>query len=287
MKRRDDRLLGLGVHGAETVHPLSQTGLIHRASVLPQRYSRLMSWVVTLIRTVSTWTVGVLATIVGALIVLGLALVNPTSPAIDKTIRWWSRMWLLASGTKLEISGQEHVDSNRSYVVVANHQSTLDIMVCFLALPLPIRYLAKKELFRIPLLAQAMRAVGIIEVDRAARSAVHNSVNRQAKDLIAHNRSLIIYAEGTRPRDGVMKSFKKGAFTMAIASQLPVLPLSMHGTYEAAVPGKPWFRGGSVSAVIDPVIETAGMVHADADSLRDEVYRIISGRVRDMGGPVG
>ena len=245
-----------------------------------------MRWVVTLSRTVLTWVVGVLVTIIGALTVLVLVLVSPSSPMIEKTIRWWSRMWLRASGTKLEISGQENVDPERSYVVVANHQSTLDIMVCFLAIPLPIRYLAKKELFRIPLLAQAMRAVGIIEVDRAARSAVHNSVNRQAKDLLAHNRSLIIYPEGTRPRDGVLHPFKKGAFTMAIASQLPVLPLSMHGTYEAAVPGKPWFRGGSVSAVIDPAIETEGMTHADADALRDEIYRIISGRVGEMGGAI-
>lgn len=246
-----------------------------------------MRWAVTLLRTVLTWTVGVLVTIAGAVMVLVLVLVSPSSPMIEKTIRWWSRMWLMASGTKLEIGGQENVDPGRSYVVVANHQSTLDIMVCFLAIPLPIRYLAKKELFRIPLLAQAMRAVGIIEVDRAARSAVHNSVNRQAKDLIAHNRSLIIYPEGTRPRDGVLRPFKKGAFTMAIASQLPVLPLSMHGTYEAAVPGKPWFRGGPVSAVIDPAIETAGMTHADADALRDEAYRIISGRVGEMGGAIG
>jgi 1-acyl-sn-glycerol-3-phosphate acyltransferase len=246
-----------------------------------------MRWVVTLLRTVLTWIVGVLVTIIGASVVLALALIKPSSPAIEKTIRWWSRMWLMASGAKLEIQGREHVDLDRSYVVVANHQSTLDIMVCFLAVPLPIRYLAKKELFRIPLLAQAMRAIGIIEVDRAARSAVHTSVNRQAKDLIAHNRSLIIYPEGTRPRDGVMGNFKKGAFTMAIASQLPVLPLSMHGTYEAAAPGKPWFRGGPVFAVVDPAIETAGMTHADADALRDECYRTISGRVREMGGPVG
>lgn len=245
-----------------------------------------MTWAVTLVRTILTWVVGVLATIIGATVVLAVVVVNPTSPAIEKTIRWWSRMWLMASGTKLEVRGQENVDPGRSYVVVANHQSTLDIMACFQAVPLPIRYLAKKELFRIPLLAQAMRAVGIIEVDRAARSAIHSSVNRQAKDLIAHNRSLIIYAEGTRPRDGVMKPFKKGAFTMAIASQLPVLPLSIHGSYEAAVPGKPWFRGGPVTAVIEPAIDTAGMTHADADALRDEVHRIIAGHVREMGGVV-
>ena len=241
----------------------------------------------TIYRTIVTWVAGVFATIVGAISVMVLAFINPTSPRIESVIHWWSRVWLKASGTTVTVEGSENIDPDQSYVVVANHLSTLDIMVCFLAVPLPIRYLAKKELFRIPLLAQGMRSVGIIEVDRAARAAIHTSVNRQAKDLIEHNRSLIIYAEGTRPRDGVMKPFKKGAFTMAIGSQLPILPLSIHGTYEAAVPGKPWFRGGPVTAIIDEAIPTAGMTQADADSLRDRVREIIAKRVSELGGPVG
>lgn len=241
----------------------------------------------TLYRTVVTWIAGVFATVVGASSALVLAFVSPASPKIESVIRWWSRMWLSASGTKLTVEGDENIDPDQSYVVVANHLSTLDIMVCFLAVPLPIRYLAKKELFRIPLLAQAMRAIGIIEVDRAARSAIHFSVNRQAKELIEHKRSLIIYPEGTRPRDGSLKPFKKGAFTMAIASQLPILPVTIHGTYEAAVPGKPWFRGGPVTAVIDPPIPTAGLSSADADRLRNQVYNLIAGRVTARGGRVG
>jgi 1-acyl-sn-glycerol-3-phosphate acyltransferase len=237
-------------------------------------------------RTVLTWTVGVLATIVGGLSVIALVLIDRAYPAVESVINWWSRAWLWASGTELSVEGEENIDPGRSYVVVANHLSTLDIMVCFLAVPIPIRYLAKKELFRIPLLAQAMRAIGIIEVDRAARASIHASVNRQSKELIELNRSLIIYPEGTRPRDGVMKPFKKGAFTMAIASGLPVLPLSIHGTFEAAAPGKPWFRGGPVTAIIDTAIETTGMSGGDADALRDRVREIIAKRVGDLGGPV-
>jgi len=246
-----------------------------------------MRIVTTTYRTILTWVVGVIATIIGATAALVLVLIDPSSPRIEKVIRWWSRQWMWASGTHLTVEGSENVDPAESYFVVANHLSTLDIMVCFLAVPLPIRYLAKKELFRIPLLAQAMRAVGIIEVDRAARTAIHTSVNRQAKELIAHQRSLIIYPEGTRPRDGVMKPFKKGAFTMAIAGQLPILPISIHGTYEAAAPGKPWFHGGHVSAVIDPAIPTAGMTGGDADALREQVRETIAKRVTDMGGRVG
>lgn len=193
---------------------------------------------------------------------------------------------MVISGTKLEIEGQENVDPTQSYVVVSNHISTLDIMACFLAVRIPIRYLAKKELFRVPVLAQAMRAVGIIEVDRSAHSAIHAQVNQQARALIEKNRSLIIYPEGTRPRDGVMRPFKKGAFTMAVASQLPILPMTIHGTHEAMPPGTPWVRGGDVRVIVDPPIPTEGLGRADTTELRDRVYELIARRVTEMGGQV-
>jgi 1-acyl-sn-glycerol-3-phosphate acyltransferase len=245
-----------------------------------------MRLLLTGFRTVFTWVVGVLATIIAGTVAIIIALINDTSPSIEKTIHAWSRTWLVASGTHLSVTGQENVDPERSYVVVANHISTLDIMACFLAVPLPIRYLAKKELFRIPIMAQAMRAVGIIEVDRSAHGRVHAAVNRQAKEDLAKKRSLIIYAEGTRPRNGIMKPFKKGAFTMAIASQLPVLPVTIHGTFEAMPPGTPWVRGGDVVMIVNPAIETEGMVHSDTGALRDRVYDLIATQVLELGGKV-
>lgn len=246
-----------------------------------------MRWIIIGLRSLLTWSAGVLATLIFAPTVIVIALFNDTSPWIDRVIRTWSRSWLLASNSPLTIEGQEHIDHEQSYVVVSNHISTLDIMACFIAVPLPIRYLAKKELFKVPLLAQGMRAVGIIEVDREARGAIHAQVNRQAKVLIEKKRSLIIYAEGTRPRNGVMKRFKKGAFTMAIAAQLPVLPMTIHGTYESMPPGKPWVFGGPIKAVIDAPVDTRGMDHSNTGALRDQVYDLIAGRVREMGGQVG
>jgi 1-acyl-sn-glycerol-3-phosphate acyltransferase len=238
-------------------------------------------------RTVACVLAGVVATLISVVLVLILAVFDDTSPLIDRVIRGWSRIWLYASGTRLEIEGQQNIEPGRSYVVVANHLSALDIMACFLAVPIPIRYLAKKELFKIPLFAQGMRAVGIVEVDREARGAVHAQVNEHAKELIAKGRSLIIYAEGTRSRNGELVGFKKGAFTMAIASQLPVLPLTIHGSYEAWPPGQPWIHGGTITCVIDEPIPTDGMTQVDAGDLRDRVYQLIAGRVVDMGGRIG
>ncbi len=84
-----------------------------------------------------------------------------------------------------------------------------------------------------------------------------------------------------------MKRFKKGAFTMAIASQLPVLPVSIYGTYEAMPPGTPLVRGGHVKVIVDPAIPTRGLEHSDTSELRDRVYQLISKRVIEMGGQVG
>jgi 1-acyl-sn-glycerol-3-phosphate acyltransferase len=245
-----------------------------------------MTVFITLFRTILTSFVGVISTFMAAVGVMAIAAVNGTSPWIERVIRAWSRIWLAASGTKLTVVGSDNLDSGESYVVVANHQSTLDIMACFLAVPLPIRYLAKKELFQIPILAQGMRSVGIIEVDRSARSAIHRQVNEQSKDLIAKGRSLIIYPEGTRPRDGALYPFKKGAFTMAIASQLPILPVAIHGTYEAWKPGTLWVRGGRVTVVIDPPIPTVGMTQQDASELTKLAYETVANRVAEMGGKI-
>jgi 1-acyl-sn-glycerol-3-phosphate acyltransferase len=237
-------------------------------------------------RTIITVVGGVLATIIAVLLIAIIVPFNNNSPTIDRIIRAWSRVWLSASGTRLEVEGSDNIDLNRSYVVVANHLSALDIMACLLAVPLPIRFLAKKELFRVPVLAQGMRLVGIIEVDREARGAIHSEVNRQSRELIEQGRSLIIYAEGTRPRNGVMKPFKKGAFTMAIRAGLPVLPVSIHGSYEAWPPGKPIVRGGLIRVMIDKPVETDGMTSAETGDLRDQVREIIGGRVEEMGGAV-
>jgi len=238
-------------------------------------------------RTILTVVAGVTATSVAVASIAVMVVLNDSSRLIEKIIRAWSRVWLAASGTKLEVDGAENIDPNRSYVVVANHLSTLDIMACLLAVPLPIRFLAKKELFRVPVLAQGMRMVGIIEVDREARGAVHSEVNRQSRELIEKGRSLIIYAEGTRPRNGVMKPFKKGAFTMAIRSGLPVLPLSIHGSYEAWPPGTPLVRGGVIRVLLDKPVETEGMSTSDTGDLRDQVREVIAGRVEALGGAVG
>lgn len=157
-----------------------------------------MRLLVDLVRTAATLLVGLIVTYIASVMVTVLGRLRPHSPTIDRVARWWSRSWLAAARVELTVNNGDLVDPSRSYVVVANHRSALDIMACFLALPIPIRFLAKKELFRIPIFGTAMRSIGIVEVDRRAPTALHDQINQAAWKLIEADRSLIIYPEGTR-----------------------------------------------------------------------------------------
>lgn len=239
-----------------------------------------MRSLLSLPRTILTLVVGLVATLIASGVVIVLSRIRPHSAIIERTAAVWSRLWLGAAGVRLRVIGTENVDSRRSYVVVANHVSNLDIMVCFVGLPLPIRFLAKKELFRVPVLASAMRAIGIIEVDRSARMNVHEQINVQARRLVDAGRSVIVYPEGTRSRRGQLGAFKKGAFTMAINSRLPVLPVTIAGTGEAWPPGSLLVRGGPVTVAIDPPLETEGLTSVATSQLRDDAHAVIDKRLR-------
>ena len=221
------------------------------------------------VRSIFTLVAGVVATIFCSLAALVVSAIRPGSPWLERVIRIWGTVWIRAAGVKVMVEGAEKVDATRSYVVVGNHLSAYDIMVHVSTLPVPVRFLAKAELFRIPLFAQAMRAVGMIEVDRRAGASIHKQVSRDARTAIALGRSIIVYPEGTRARGGELGPFKKGAFTIAVDNDLAVLPVTIHGTLEVWQPGKRVINPGVVHVVISAPIEVNPGDPREAERLRD------------------
>jgi 1-acyl-sn-glycerol-3-phosphate acyltransferase len=141
---------------------------------------------------------------------------------------------------------------------------------------LSVRFLAKAELFKIPLFAQAMRRIGIVETDRAAHTAAHRKINQQVAVVVERGLSLVIYPEGTRSRDGSVRPLKKGAFRIAIDNEMLVVPIATAGLHGAWPPGKMLVRGGRARMVIHEPIPTASMTSADIDDLRDRVGAVIA-----------
>jgi 1-acyl-sn-glycerol-3-phosphate acyltransferase len=151
-------------------------------------------------------------------------------------------------------------------VFISNHASFVDIWALLAVLPGSPRFVAKKEFMYFPIMGQAMRAMGHIAIDRARRSSAFASYDRAA-DSIRRGVSAVVFAEGTRSRTGKLQPFKKGPFVLAIAAQVPIVPVFCAGTFARMPKGSITPTPGIVELRFGPPIVTEGMVHDDRDEL--------------------
>ena len=156
----------------------------------------------------------------------------------------WSRsiLWLLL--VPIKVTGTENINPKQSYVFVANHQSFLDVFAVYGWLPNYFKWLMKKELRKVPLVGTACVVAGHIFVDRSNPRAALQSVEMIKKELV-DGISTVIYPEGTRTKTGEMGRFKPGAFKIAMDLNLPVVPLSLGGFFEAMPSGRAYVNPGS------------------------------------------
>lgn len=152
---------------------------------------------------------------------------------LPRTVQvFWSRsvLWLLL--VPIKVTGRENVDPNQSYVFVANHQSFLDVFAVYGWLPNNFKWLMKKELRKIPFVGTACAVAGHIFVDRSNPRAAMESLT-YIKAQLHDGISTVIFPEGTRTRTGEMGRFKQGAFKIAMDMDLPVVPISLSGFFDA------------------------------------------------------
>lgn len=215
------------------------------------------------------YTIGV------ASLIVAVALVQQDSPVIQKLIEMWSRMFVRLLGNDFTVTGRGQIDPSGQYVFVANHISNADIPAMFLTAPVPIRYLAKKEVYKIPMVGLAMRKIGMVRVDRQRGTAIHAEVNAGVAEATRRGHSLIIFPEGTRSLDGEPAPFKKGAFRIAIANELTVVPVTIEGSWEVWRPGSKVIAPGRIRTIIHEPIPTKGLTLSDIDTVRQQARSAI------------
>jgi len=162
----------------------------------------------------------------------------------------------------------ERLAGGGSFVVVANHESFSDILVLLARLPLSVRFLTKKSVFRVPVLGWSIRAAGFVPVDRGNRARSLATVEA-ALALLKSGRSLVVFPEETRARTDALLPFKSGAALLAVRSGFPLLPVGIAGTRRALPRGTLAISAGPVAMAIGRPIEVAGRSARD----RDEVTR--------------
>lgn len=159
------------------------------------------------------------------------------------------------AGAKIKLVGLEKLDPQGTYIFMSNHVSNLDPPALIPIIPRRTSVLAKKELWRIPILNKALDLVEIVPVDRSSRDAAIQSI-RRAGEVMRHGINMTIYPEGTRSRDGRLLPFKKGPFHLAMETGEPIVPVTILGTYEMMPKGSWIARSGTATLVfhlpIDP-----------------------------------
>jgi 1-acyl-sn-glycerol-3-phosphate acyltransferase len=159
------------------------------------------------------------------------------------------------SRVKVSVQGLERIDPGAPYVYMANHQSMFDILALLGYLPIQFRWLAKMELFQIPIFGHSMARVGYISIDRSNRKSAIESLKEAARK-IAQGVSVVVFPEGTRSLDGEIMSFKKGGFYLAIDSGRPIVPLVIGGSHYVMPKGKLRIRPGRIVLSVNQPIET-------------------------------
>lgn len=145
--------------------------------------------------------------------------------------RWWGKAFCRLLFIKVKIKGLENLDPKQSYVLTCNHQSIFDIFVIYGWLPSIFKWIMKAELRKIPLVGKACEAAGHIFIDRTNPISAKHSLEK-AESQLKNGVSVVIFPEGTRTRTGKMDTFKRGAFRIATDLNLPIVPVTIRGSFE-------------------------------------------------------
>ena len=208
----------------------------------------------------------VIATIVGSLTALVFGAIDRTGDLVLALARLWSRVILGVPGVKLEVKMHTPLEPGRPYVFMPNHASMVDIWVVFVAIPASFRFIAKKQLAKIPLFGWAMAAGRFIFIDRQNAASARRSMEEAARRIRA-GQSVVIFPEGTRTRDGRLLPFKKGGFHLAMDSGADIVPVAIRGSREVMPRGAALIKAGTVTMEVGEPIPTAGLKSADREAL--------------------
>ncbi|XP_004074574.1 1-acyl-sn-glycerol-3-phosphate acyltransferase alpha isoform X1 [Oryzias latipes] len=229
-----------------------------------------------------------------ALLAIPMSVVKSGGRDIEnmRIIRFLVRHVKYLLGLQIEVSGQEHLQLQGPYVIISNHQSSLDVLGMMEILPDRCTTIAKKELIYAGTVGLICWLGGIVFINRKKTSDAKNVMCDAAKTMLEDQIRLWVFPEGTRNQQGDLLPFKKGAFHLAVQAQVPIIPV-VFSSYNSFYHRKEkQFNSGTIRLKILPKIETKGMSSDDVSSLADKSYQVmrsafleISDSVTQSNGP--
>ncbi len=188
---------------------------------------------------------------------------------------YWAKLFCILTLVKVTVRGRENIDEGTSYVFVCNHQGAYDIFSVYGYLNHQFRWMMKKALEKIPLVGYSCKVSGHIMVDNSSPSATRTTMERAERQL-SGGMSLVVFPEGARSWDGKMRRFKRGAYMLAVEFGLPVVPITIDGSFDVMPRFKKMPHWGHIVLTIHKPIEPVAGTH-DLAQVMDESFNAIHG----------
>lgn len=193
--------------------------------------------------------------------------------------RDWTQGYVDRSGAKIHVEGLENVPKDEPVLFVSNHQGNFDILLLLTCIDKPKGFIAKKELENIPTISEWMKFIGCVFMDRSNLRKSAEAIIQGVK-LLKQGQSLVIFPEGTRSKGGPMKEFKAGSFKLATKSKVPIVPITINGSYKVMEDKKFFIQKADVYVYIHPPIDTKSLSKEEEANLPKAVENIIKSKLK-------
>jgi 1-acyl-sn-glycerol-3-phosphate acyltransferase len=214
------------------------------------------------------------STVVCGSVSLLLAVVFRSGHPSHRVASFWAWTILRTCMVDVEVEGEENLTPGKTYVFASNHQSLFDTPILFAYLPVSFRILYKKSLNRIPFLGWHLFLSGHVGVERESPTRARESLD-DAAERIRGGTSVVVFPEGTRSYDGLMRPFKKGSFRLAIKAGTDIVPLTIADSHLVMKRGKVTVYPRRVRLTIDRPIPVAGVPEEEAATLADRTREVV------------
>lgn len=188
--------------------------------------------------------------------------------------KYWSKIVCRAALSRIKVVHKGKLDPNQSYVFVPNHQGVFDIFLIYGYLGHNIKWVQKKELRKIPFVGKASEMAGHVFVDQSSLKSMKETIHNAASEIV-DGTSMTIFPEGARTYDGKMTKFKRGAFIIANELELPIVPLTVNGSFDRMKIHTYLLHPGKLELVIHEPIPTKGLTEKDIPELMSKSKEVI------------
>lgn len=193
----------------------------------------------------------------------------------------WAMQRIKDSGANIHINGKKNIPLDKNVLFISNHQSDFDIAIFMALIPTNKVFLAKSELTKIPILRTWMKLIGCIFIDRRDTKQSLNAI-LQASKTLKKGRNLVIFPEGTRSKGSNMNEFKQGAFKIAIKNKVPIVPITIDGSYKLKEKNGGIIKPENVFVYIHKAIYTENLSEDEAKNIHKTVQDIIKSKIANI-----